>query len=164
LDVDLGPGNQLLSGRVLLIGIGNDMRGDDAAGLLVVRRLREMGVDADFRECDGDGAELMELWRDAEEVILFDAVCSSTPKGTIHRFDASEMPIPTVFRSSPSTHLFSVAEAIELASSLLRLPPRITVYGIEGSNFTLGSSPSPEVMLAVETVVEDVVSHLASRS
>ncbi|GMV36840.1 MAG: peptidase M52 [Fimbriimonadales bacterium] len=163
MDAQRGPRDHFLSKRVLIVGIGNDMRGDDAAGLLVVRRLREMGVDADLRECGGDGAEMMDLWRDAEETILIDAVRSGAPPGTIHCFDACCEPIPAAFRNSPSTHLFSVAEAIELARSLLRLPPKMTVYGIEGGEFSLGTSPSPNVVGAIERVVADVAGYLGSR-
>ncbi len=161
MDADIGPGGDLLSARALIVGIGNDMRGDDAAGLLVVRRLRELGVDADLRECDGDGAEMMELWRDAEEVVLIDSVHSGSPPGTIHRFDACEQPIPAAFRHNPSTHLFSVAEAIELARSLLRLPPRLTVYGIEGAQFGVGADASPRVAAAVDTVAAEIALFVA---
>lgn len=164
MDAQFRPGDQLLGPRVLIVGIGNEMRGDDAAGLLVVRRLRELDVVADIHECDGDGAELMDLWRDAEEVILIDVVRSGAPPGTIHSFDPCTEPIAAAFRNNPSTHLFSVAEAIEVARSMLRLPPRMRVYGIEGSEFSLGTAPSAEVITAIETVAADLAGQLTSRS
>ena len=47
----------------LVIGIGNDFRGDDAAGLMVARRLRGTPLhDVEIVESAGDAAALMELW------------------------------------------------------------------------------------------------------
>ena len=137
----------------LIIGIGNEYRGDDAVGLIVARRLKERLADSVIvLEQSGDGAALMEAWRGAETVIIIDAVMSGAAPGTIHRFDASAQPLPKgAFRCS--THAFGVAEAIELARALGDLPQRLVVYGIEGKNFAAGVGLSAEVEKAAgETV------------
>ena len=67
--------------RTLVIGCGNRDRGDDAAGILVVRRLREHGIDA--REHSSDGLALIDTWSAAEYVILIDTVMTGAPPGTI---------------------------------------------------------------------------------
>src|SRR5215475_15850091 len=129
----------------LIIGIGNEYRGDDAVGLIVARRLKERLADSvKVLEQSGDGAALMEAWRGAETVIIIDAMMSGGAPGTIHRFDASAQPIPK--RSLRySTHAFGVAEAIDLARSLGKIPQRLMVYGIEGKNFAAGVGLSAEV-------------------
>ncbi len=43
---------------MMIIGCGNSDRSDDAAGLLVARRLRELGIDA--RELSGDMLGLLD--------------------------------------------------------------------------------------------------------
>ena len=49
---------------VLVIGVGNEFRGDDAAGLFVVRKLREkVAHEAVLVEATGEGANLMERWK-----------------------------------------------------------------------------------------------------
>ena len=137
----------------LIIGIGNEYRGDDAVGLIVARRLNERLADSvKVIEQSGDGAALMAAWRGAETVIIFDAVMSGAAAGTIHRFDVSAQPLPkSGFRCS--THAFGVAEAIELARALGELPRSLMVYGIEGKNFAAGVGLSPEVERAVGEVV-----------
>ncbi|HEY9434959.1 MAG TPA: hydrogenase maturation protease [Blastocatellia bacterium] len=137
----------------LIIGIGNEYRGDDAAGLIVARRLKERLADsAKVIEQSGDGASLMEAWRGAETVIIIDAMMSGAPPGTIRRLDASAQPsLKEAFRCS--THAFGVAEAIELARALTRLPQSLVVFGIEGKNFSAGVGLSPEVERAVGGVV-----------
>ncbi|HKC88432.1 MAG TPA: hydrogenase maturation protease [Blastocatellia bacterium] len=147
----------------LIIGVGNEYRGDDAVGLIVARRLKERLADsAKVLEQSGDGAALMDAWRGADAVIIIDAVTSGAAAGAIHRFDANTRPIPNdAFRCS--THAFGVAEAIELSRALMRLPRSLVVYGIEGKNFGDGVGLSPEVEKAACEAVRQVFAETHSR-
>lgn len=141
----------------LVIGIGNLYRRDDAVGLIVARRLKEKNLDhVEVLEMSGEGAALIEAWRGAEKVILIDAVRSGAEPGTIFRFEAHRQPIPTEFFHYLSTHAFSVAEAIELARTLNKLPPCLIVYGIEGKNFEAGEGLSREIELAAHEVQKQI--------
>lgn len=146
--------------KVLLIGIGNEYRSDDAAGLVVARRVREKGADQiTVRESNGEGAALIDSWKETRTVILVDAVCSGSEAGTVHRIEAHCETLPAnLFRYS--THAFSVAEAIELGRVLNQLPARLIVYGIEGKSFVAGVGLSPEVDEAIERVVNCVFEDL----
>jgi len=145
---------------MLIIGLGNEYRRDDAVGLIVARRLKEAAAEhVRVREERGEGTALMESWKDADTVILIDAVRSGAKPGTLRRFDAHRQPIPTEFFRC-STHTFSVAEAIELARALGQLPPRLIVYGVEARNLEAGLGLSPEVETAAQEVVERVLGDL----
>jgi len=138
---------------ILIIGIGNPYRGDDAVGLRVAQDIKkEALVHVTVSEESGDGVTLMESWKNADTVILIDAVHSGTQPGTIHRFDVHTQTIPTKFFHY-STHAFGVAEAIELARALKQLPKNLIVYGIEGKCFEAGIGLSLEVEKAVEKVM-----------
>jgi hydrogenase maturation protease len=51
----------------LVIGLGNDFRRDDGAGRIAARRVRELAGDTvHVVEESGEGAALMDTWRDAE--------------------------------------------------------------------------------------------------
>ncbi|HET7078518.1 MAG TPA: hydrogenase maturation protease [Chloroflexia bacterium] len=144
----------------LVIGVGNAYRGDDAAGLLIARRVAEAAPGAArVVEESGEGAALLEAWRDAPFVVLCDAVQSGAAPGTVHRLAPDRAPVPTGFFRY-STHAFSVAEAIELARALGELPPRMLVYGIEGADFAAGTALSPTVAGAVAAAVRAVVADL----
>jgi hydrogenase maturation protease len=146
-----------MSSPSLLIGIGNTYRSDDGVGLVVIRELRAKELPETFCvESNGDGAALIDAWTNASKVILIDAVSSGAKPGTIHRFDALTQPIPAVL-SFPSTHAFGVAEAVQLAGALHQLPASLLVYGIEGKNFSAGTSLSPEVEDAAHEVVEQIL-------
>ena len=141
----------------LVICIGNPYRGDDAAGLRVARLLKEE-ASRDFKiiEASGDGAALMEAWTDAARVVIVDAVLSNAEPGTVHRLDIQNQPIPQGFFRY-STHTFGLAEAIELARALVRLPASMIVYGIEGKSFDAGEELSEEVERAAGEVAERVL-------
>lgn len=144
----------------VLIGVGNEYRSDDGVGLIALRELRNKGFPyTRYIESDGDGADLVEAWINAETVILIDAISSGAAPGTIYRFDALTQRLPLTF-SSQSTHAFGVAEAIELAHVLHQLPPRLTVYAIEGKHFVAGLGLSSEVEQAMHVVVERVTDEI----
>lgn len=138
--------------KTLVIGVGNEYRGDDAVGLIVARRIRaESSARVSVREESGEGVALMEAWQGIESIILIDAVQAGGAPGTIYRFEAHAEPMPVRFFHY-STHAFSVAEAIELARKLNQLPARLIVYGIEGRDFEAGIGLSTEVEQAAQEV------------
>jgi hydrogenase maturation protease len=140
--------------RTVVIGIGNALRGDDAAGVAVADRLGGIA-------CDEEPSRLIEAWEGADAAILIDTVVSGAPPGTLHRFDASAEAIPArALRSS--THAIGLAETIELARALGRLPQRVVVHGIEGANFDAGAPLSPEVAAAVEQLVATIEEELCT--
>lgn len=150
--------------QILVIGLGNDYRGDDAIGRVVVRRLKAIGGDnVIIVEQSGEGAALIETWKGADFAILVDAVHSGGAAGTIHRFDAAAQPIPSRFFHY-STHAFSVAEAVELARALNQLPAKLIVYGIEGKTFDPNVGLSIEVEGAAEEILRRVREDLCTNS
>lgn len=147
---------------ILVIGVGNAFRSDDAVGLIVAQKLREKHLNGVMvAEAHDDGAALMEMWGDAGDVILVDAIQSGAEPGTLHRFDAHSQPMPAGWFGC-STHAFNVAEAVELARALDRLPSRLIVYGVEGKSFEIGGALSPEVEASAQSVVERIVTEVNS--
>ena len=137
---------------MLIIGCGNLHRGDDSAGIMVVERLRALGIAAEA--CAGEASELIGAWSGVDDVIVIDAVVTGAAVGSVHVWDGRH---PLEFgKSSGSTHGFGVAQAIELARVLNCLPSRVRVYGIEGKKFKIGSGVSPEVERATEEVVRRI--------
>jgi hydrogenase maturation protease len=145
-----------------VIGIGNAWQGDDAAGLVAARRIRERGPDGvQVRELEGEPVSLVDAWEGADDVFVIDAVRSGSPPGMVHRIDASSGPIPATL-SAASTHTLGVGEAIELARALGRLPARLVLYGIEAETIAAGSELTPAVAAAVDEAVERLLAELDS--
>jgi hydrogenase maturation protease len=139
---------------VLVVGVGNPYRGDDAVGLFIARQIRDLAPrNVEVHENFGEVSGLIELFGNAEAVIIVDAVSSGCKPGEVFRFDAVSGKIPVdYFRFS--THAFGIAEAVELARTLGLLPPKVIVYGIEGKTFSIGEGLSAEIERAAQKVVE----------
>ncbi len=135
---------------MIVIGVGNAYRGDDGAGLALARLLRERGA-VEVAQSEGEPIALLDTWAHARAVVLIDAVHSGAHPGTIHRYDASTEALPSTIRGSTSTHAVGLADTIELARTLGRLPERVIVYAIEGENFHAGEELSAAVAGALES-------------
>ncbi len=146
--------------HILIVGIGNEYRSDDAIGLHIARRLRERDLEnVTVREISSNLAGLLDLWEGFEKVIVVDAMSSSAPPGIVHRFSAHAEPMPSAcFRVS--SHAFGVAEAIELARTLHLLPKEVIVYGVEGRRYETGTEISPEVLIAANRLVKQISSEI----
>lgn len=145
--------------RPLVIGFGNRLRGDDAAGLAVAERLRGRLPGATVLASETVPPDLFSWWGPTSRVVLVDAACGVLAPGAVHRFDALEAPLPCELLRV-STHTGGVAEAVELARALASLPRELVVYGIEGAAFEHGAPLSAPVARAVDEVVERVVAEL----
>lgn len=146
--------------RTVVIGIGNPLRGDDAAGVAVAERLRpRVPEGVEVVACNQEPSRLIEAWEGADGVVLVDSVSSGAPPGTLHRFEAGEEALPArSFHSS--THAIGIADTIELARALGRLPRRVRVYGIEAGRYGNGTSLTSAVESAVAFLVAEVLADL----
>jgi hydrogenase maturation protease len=142
----------------LVIGLGNEFRCDDGAGIAAARRLRDRAAGDAFEvwELQNDPTALLDAGRDRATVVVLDTMRSGAAPGTILRFDAgaegAAIPEPAV--GSASTHAIGLSEAIELGRALDRLPARLVVYAIEGRRFDAGIGLSDELQAALPRLVE----------
>ena len=129
----------------MVIGVGNALRGDDAAGLAVAEQVRASVPDGvAVRVCEEEPTRLIDAFGDADVAFVVDAVSTGRAAGTVHRFDASDAPVPSRELRS-STHALGIGEALELARALGRLPRRTVVFGVEGSDFVARDGMTPAV-------------------
>jgi hydrogenase maturation protease len=145
----------------LVIGIGNCDRGDDAAGRRVAQRLRDFVLPGvDILESRGEAMGLLGHFEAADLVYLVDAAVSGMPPGTIRRFDVAATALPPT-GAFVSTHGFGVAEALELARALGRLPRRCVIYTVEVDSCTAGAPLTQAVAVAVEALSAQLAGELA---
>jgi hydrogenase maturation protease len=143
---------------VLVIGVGNELRGDDAAGIAVARRLRDgltPGIDVELEQ--NDSTALIERWRGRDAVVLVDAVASGAKPGAISRLELSSHPLGKRLRGSSSSHAIGLDEAVELARALGQLPSRVVAYVVSGRRFDAGAGLSPEVAAVIAALADRVL-------
>ena len=139
--------------KLLVVGIGNAMRGDDGVGPFVAEALAAKGLPTLVHA--GDGTGLIDLFTEHDHLILVDATRSGAAPGTLVRFDAVAEKLPAeLFHYS--THRFGLAEAVETARALGTLPDRLAIYGIEGEDFSAGTTLTHPVQESVDRLVEEL--------
>lgn len=143
---------------ILIIGIGNLFRGDDAVGLMVADELKKSFDESNLLilKQSGDAMNLMESWRGYNKVILVDACPYREQLGGFQRVRLSEDGHIPILSMRSSSHNFGVAEAIAFSKSLGSLPQEVIIYAIEGDNFAQGDDMNHEVRAAVPIVAEQI--------
>lgn len=162
-DPEYDPLAPLPGPPICVIGCGNLLRGDDAAGPILIRRLWELGTGEHTRLVDGGtaGMDVAFQMRGAERVILIDACTSGEEPGSLFRVpgDAiADLPPPTDIHS----HSFRWDHALSFAKWLLKdhYPPSVEVWLIEAESMGHGAELSPRVAKAVEDLSQRLASEL----
>ena len=146
---------------IVVIGIGNPDRGDDAIGLAVARAIRAAaGPGVTVLEERGNAADLVDHLAGADAAILVDAAVSDATPGTFRRLDVHHEPLPAAWFTG-STHGLGLAAAIELAQALGSLPARCVVYAVEGAGFDHGAGISEPLLAAIPGVRDAILQDIA---
>jgi hydrogenase maturation protease len=141
--------------RLLLVGVGNMMRRDDAIGLRVVHLLRSrLPPDVRVVESDGDLTRFCDALADAGTVVVVDAMVSGVAPGAVTRVSEDAMAQEAATRNL-STHAMGFAATIEMLK-VLGVTPTIRVYGVQGVDFGWGEGLSGELEHRLETIAHEV--------
>jgi hydrogenase maturation protease len=144
--------------NILVLGIGQSLRGDDAAGLEAVRLWQEQypasaaRVRVEMSELPGLG--LLDLLDGMEAAILVDAMHRTDQPGGLTRLGPDELAAFTP--DSQSAHGWGVAETLFLGRSLYPQVAgcRITLIGIHSEQFDLGAGLSSSVQAGIAAAAE----------
>lgn len=144
--------------QTLVVGCGNLLRGDDAAGPILVRILAGRDLPEGVRLIDGGtaGMDIAFAMRGVPRVIIVDASRVGVPAGTIHRVPGSEL---TDLRPPEGNlHSFRWDQALGFATWLLKdeYPQDITVYLVEGESFEPGAALTPAVQASVDRIADAI--------
>ena len=128
------------NGHMLLITIGNDLRGDDAAGPVIAKSL--FGINNSIRVYDaGERPENSideALVLMPKKVVFIDAADFGGYPGEIRKIHADNIPETTM-----STHMFPVKLVAKIIESDTKAD--VDFIGIQSKNIALGSEMSEEV-------------------
>ncbi|MDH4218100.1 MAG: hydrogenase maturation protease [Candidatus Aminicenantes bacterium] len=149
--------------KTLVLGMGNDMFGDDGIGLHIVRQLRdnkglqkslsEKSEDVDFIECTLCGLALLDVIQGYDRLIMIDTINKEKPEtGRIHVIEEFQIRhIP-----GPSPHYISVPQAMEIGRKIgLKMPTEIRIVAVESKNlYNLGEGLTAEMKKVIPEIVQ----------
>ena len=147
---------------IVVIGIGQTLRGDDGAGLAAMQLWQQFYPDSAGRPdlrvemAELPGIGLLTLLEGAKAAVLVDAVRSGAPPGTIYRL--SEADLSGALDSSASAHGWGVAETLILGRQLTpqQMPVSIQLVGIEAGELGMGETLSPAIVAALPSAAEQI--------
>ncbi|MEZ5729323.1 MAG: hydrogenase maturation protease [Burkholderiaceae bacterium] len=142
----------------LVLGLGNRLLADDAAGPLAIDRLEARGAGtSDIRLRDGGtiGLALLPEIEDAQALIAIDAAAFGEPPGTVRVFEGADMDAQLGGRKR-TAHEVALADLISAAMFSGTLPARRALVAVQPGSTELALSPTPAVAAAIDTLCDAV--------
>jgi len=151
--------------KTLILGLGNDLYGDDGVGIHIIQLLQQDAVcREEFTDCltgtellasSLTGLALLDVIIGYERLIIVDTIKRAQPQtGRIHVLDANELRhIP-----GPSPHYVSIPQTITMGRELgLKVPDRIQVIGVEAKNlYRLGEGLTEGMRRAIPDILHSL--------
>jgi hydrogenase maturation protease len=143
----------------VIVGLGNEIAGDDGAGIWVARKLGKILQDRPEMEVvplPWAGFALLDMLVGRQRAAIVDCLCTGLyPAGTIVRLNEND------FRGSVrlnSFHDINFATVLELGRKMgWQMPEQIAIWGIEGEEMdSFKEELSPAVQAASEQVIMEV--------
>lgn len=139
--------------RLVILGIGNLLRGDDSLGLEIVRRLKSK-LPKGITVIEGGLTPENFIGKirkiKPSHVLLIDAACFGGKPGEIRLVYSKQISGVTI-----STHVIPLSVLADLIRE--ETNAKIILLGIEPKNLSLGAEISPEIKEAIEQSIEIIM-------
>lgn len=153
-----GMGNKLkkINDKVLVLGIGNILLGDEGVGVAVIRELEQLSLPSHIDLLDGGtgGFHLLSYLQEYPEVILIDATLDGHEPGTV---SVLKPKFSNEFPRTLSSHDIGLKDLIESAALLDDLPDITLITISVNPEQDLVMELSPAVAKAVQKVRKKVI-------
>ncbi len=150
--------------RAVVLGIGNTILTDEAAGVRAVELLEQAyQVPANVQVIDGgtSGMEMIEDLSNLDFLIVIDVVKTGAAPGTVVKIAGDE--IPVFFRHKLSPHQIGLPDVLASLELLDSMPKEIVVLGVEPISLELGMEMTATVAEKVPLLVDMAVAELLAR-
>lgn len=144
--------------KVLIVGVGNELLGDEGLGVHVARALLARGDSLpphlEVLEAGTALFDILPLISRYSRVILVDAVRAGRESGSVCSIEwTGALDAPPENSLPLSLHQWDLMETLRLGRMLGLLPGRISLIGAEPEVIALGAGLSPKLALAAERIV-----------
>ena len=150
--------------RAVVLGIGNTILSDEAAGVRAVEALEQAyRMPDDVLVIDGgtSGMEMIEDLSNLDFLIVIDVVKTGAAPGTVVKIEGDQ--IPVFFRHKLSPHQIALPDVLASLELLDTMPKEIIVLGVEPITLELGMEMTPTVAEQVPVLAEMAAAELLAR-
>ncbi|MEO0123147.1 MAG: hydrogenase maturation protease [candidate division WOR-3 bacterium] len=115
--------------KKLLLGLGNEYCGNDALGIIIAQRLKDIFPDYELKTGAFSGIDFLEAIEGFDEVIVIDSFLKpDLPPGSLIELRLEDF---AGLKSFSYLHSLNFANAVELGRQLnIKLPEKIKIFGI----------------------------------
>ncbi len=147
--------------RTLVLGLGNLLLQDEGVGIPAALELSRRALPLRVDVVDGGtaGLDIIDLMASYERVIIVDAMDAGQEPGTVLRFSPQEVESQGEALAL-SKHQTEVLKILQLASYIGRLPPRVTIFGIQPGSMEWSTDLSPGLRGKLSTIVDAILDDL----
>lgn len=149
--------------RTLVLGLGNDLYGDDGVGLHAVRLLKKEwdGFNGDrpgsgvveFAECALSGLALLDVVLGYDALVIIDTIAKADPDtGRVRLLDGTDVrDLP-----GPSPHYVSIPQTLTIGRQLgLPVPQRVKIVAVEAKDlYRLGEGLSEDMTRRLPDIID----------
>ena len=150
-----------MKGRVVVLGVGNLLMGDEGLGIRCVEAVEKQVLPANVRCIDG-GTSTHEMLENLDALLILDAVASGKPPGTLVRLEDDQ--IPSAFSNKMSPHQHGINDLLATLKLLGREPGHVVLIGVEPAVMKLSLELSPLVLGVMPDMIALVSRELAALS
>jgi hydrogenase maturation protease len=150
--------------RAVVLGIGNTILSDEAAGVRAVEALEQAWQMPDnVLLIDGgtSGMEMIEDLSNVDFLLVIDVILTGAAPGALIKIAGDE--IPVFFRNKLSPHQIGLPDVLASLELLDAIPKEIVVLGVEPISLELGMDMTPTVAAAIPQLVSRAVAELSAR-
>jgi len=155
--------------KTLVLGLGNDLYGDDGIGIHIIKNIQEnprlekelsaICPSVEFKPCGQTGLALLDVITGYDSLVIIDTIKKPNPHtGKIHDLEGNELR----YIPGPSPHYVSIPQSIEIGKKLgLKVPTTIKIIAIEAKNmYNLGENLTKKMKKKIPVILNKLKSVL----
>jgi len=141
--------NKLRDSITVIVGIGNELKGDDGAGPLVCQQLQGTRISAEVIEAGTVPENYIQtiIKKAPQNLLIIDAIDFGCPPGTIKIFKPDQLDSLVL-----STHTLSPRLFVDMICRSIEVD--VYFIGIQPAQTQLGQSVTPQVHHAIKQLID----------
>ncbi|PKM80371.1 MAG: Ni,Fe-hydrogenase maturation factor [Firmicutes bacterium HGW-Firmicutes-14] len=148
------------SGRVTVIGAGNDLLKDEGIGVHVVKTMEGLKLPEDVVLVIGgvSGIDMLEHFESSDRVIIVDAVDAGDTPGAVYRFGPEQVGV-LVDEHKTSLHQVDLFDTIKMARFLGHCPETV-IIGVQPHDISWGTEPTTVLVSRIPEIIQVVMGEI----
>jgi len=143
-----------------VVGVGNLLLKDEGIGVHIAHALQQIDIPHNVKIIDGGTSpDLPYYLKEADKLIVIDAVKAGGKPGTIYRFHPYDMDIES--ERIISLHELGLEQSLRMMRLTGNEPKETVIIGIEPKEIDWGTEPSAELRQKIPEIINIVLKEIS---